>query len=233
MRDARANAALRLDLSVDLVPRLAASGRGVPRYALPLGSRAVLVAFLLAAVAAGCSDAPTPTPDPTPRGTISPDAGLNAAEQLLIQRLPAWVDRGQCTSGLKSGASKVWAASLICRWDYIIGLAPPASLVAIGQLKVPETGDEFLVGNRAAWRVNFPDVTPAPGCAEGPWIGRWDVDGEVVGVLVCTGQPGHFDYHWLDERTGLYGSAVFSSRTWADAYRSWRQSGLTDMTSPQ
>ena len=197
-----------------------------------MGARMILKAFLLAAVAAGCGAAPATTPEPTPHGTISPGAGLNAAEQLLVWRLPAWVDRAGCKGSVGVDASSDLAASLVCS-SMGFGDEAPAWIVEIRQRRFAETGDAFLARAQKGWRINTPEVTPAPGCAEGPWIGRWDDNGEIVGVLVCTGEPGRFEFRWLDERTGLYGYAVFGSQTWADAYRSWRQSGLADMTSPR
>ena len=197
-----------------------------------MSPRLLLAALLLLALTAGCGGGASTTPEPTPRGTISPSAGLNPAELLLVDRLPAWVDRGGCKGGARANASTL-TASIVCGGTAAGFQFSPAFVVAITQQRVVLTADAYLDRLWETWRFNTPEMTPAPGCVEGPWIGRWDVNGEIVGALACRGTPGAIEYVWLDERTGLQGLATFGVRSWADAYRSWLQDGLADMTSPR
>jgi hypothetical protein len=128
---------------------------------------------------------------------------------------------------------EIWAAVVFCgRSPFTAPWPWPVSSVVIAERKVAEGTDAFLARARAAWDINRPEISPAPTCAEGPFLGKWETNGEFVGGLDCTADGGVIDYYWMDERTGLAGSVTFTTEDWAEAYQSWRRSGLDLMVRP-
>lgn len=196
--------------------------------------RAMAVLVFVLPVAVGCGNSSqSADATGTSRPTIRPEASLTPREITLAKNLPGWLDLSTCKS-LRSPKYPDIAASLFCAWKPLSRDWPGGVIyLGITARTQPVAADETIAQSRSAWSVNQPAVTPAPTCAEGPWVGRWDDRGELVGALSCTAVEGaSIDYHWTDERTGLEASATFGSEDWAAAFRSWRQDGLDRMTVP-